>query len=148
MKLAVAPTPATLAQQARYDELERIEDKLFNDHLRIVNASSRFMEVHPDRNTIDMETPDSFVEAAGGDLQRGTEDYRIALASWLGPKDAPLALHNAYKIAMGIAKLRGEQRNAQQVAEAGRPLAIHVHLPPPVPKGERIIDVPCIEVEK
>ena len=148
MKLAVKPTEESLAQRARIDALEAIEDKLFEDHLRIVNASSRFAEVHPEHNFVDDDPPAAFLEAAGGDKDRAKQDYRIALASWLGPKDAPIGLHNAYKVAMGIAKLRGEQRNARVIGEASRPLAIHVYMGVPIPSGEEKVERQVIEVDE
>lgn len=100
------PARASLATES--ERLEEVENGIYVQNLDIVEGMTHCFEVTPE----DTEPPTEWVEKLG--LERATVRFRIAKASWLAPKDAPVALTAANKIVTSLAKARATRDAGRQ----------------------------------
>ena len=100
--------PARVSLATESERLEELENDIYSGNLKIVHAMTRFAEVTPD-----MEGPtQEWIDELG--LEEATRQFRIAKASWMAPKDAPVALTAANKIVTNLAKARATRDAGRQ----------------------------------
>jgi hypothetical protein len=108
-------------------EIERVkdlEDEICRDCLEIVGDVRFFAEIDPDER----EPPEAWVKELG--LERAKRRHRVARASWMATKDAPVAISVAKSVMIGAMKVRALERAAP------RSLNIAVIMPVELPNFE------------
>lgn len=99
----VEPAPlkksvAAIEQEGAQLRLREIADGLFEANLRIMGDAASFRDIDPTR----AEPPEEWVRELG--LPEAAKRHRIAMASWMPSKDAPVGLANARAIVVGMMK--------------------------------------------
>jgi hypothetical protein len=84
-------------------DLEQLEEQLYRQSLGVCDSLMRFAEVDP---AGPQEPPQIWVDEMG--QERAQMAHKIAQAGWMSQKDAPMALHVAPKLALGICAVRAK----------------------------------------
>lgn len=100
----VPAQPDGLSRQAYLDGLD---DELFERNASVVAAMARWPEIDPSSKDV----PPEWIQEFGGDLKRATETWRVARASWLSNKEAPVGLQNSVKLHIGLSSARAKRGN-------------------------------------
>lgn len=95
-----------LTEEGKLDQLTGIREELFVEHARILRDVARFRDIDPK----DELPPQEWM------LQMGSEEawkmFRIARASWINAKDAPVGLKISAQIVTGAMKaMAAENKN-------------------------------------
>lgn len=112
-------------REKRIAEVESIQSRMFDRHLRIVEDVARFHEIE----ITDTEPPEEWIAEMG--LEEAKRTFRIAKAAWFDAKSAPIALKVSAQVVTAMMK-------AKAMEKGGRELNIGtlVLLTPPVLAGE------------
>lgn len=105
----VVPSAAPIVPKSKEElaalRTQAMEDEVFTTAAEICRDSLAFADIDEGTDT----PPDEWVEELDGDVRALERKMRIAKASWKGPKDAPIGLHNAKSIFMALSKVRAER---------------------------------------
>ena len=110
--LVAAPPAAALSAQvslaSENERLEDLENSIYADNLVICRGMTRCFEIDREAE----EPPAAWIEQMG--KEAAWQEFRVAKASWMAPKDAPVALTAANKIVTNLAKARATRDAGRQ----------------------------------
>lgn len=115
------------ASQQQEALIQSVQDKLFFESISVVNDTLRFREVDP--SIADVEAQPNYkvwLEECGGDVEAVARMFRVALAGWLGAKEAPSAVKYAATIAVGIIKSKATEKSSHKTLNVGK---VYVNIP-------------------
>ncbi len=108
----VNPTDPRLKPEERQalslEPFRELENELMKQGTEILADSLAWPEIGPDTT----EPPAEWVTALG--RKRAEQKLRVALASWMPTKEAPVGLKMAQATVLGIARLRAGDRETNQ----------------------------------
>jgi hypothetical protein len=99
---------AQVSMASETERLEELENSIYVSNLRIVDDMTRFAEVTPDMH----EPPEEWVRELGP--ERAAQRFRVAKASWMATKDAPVGITAAKTIVANLAKARATRDAGRQ----------------------------------
>lgn len=107
--------------QKRLERMEAVEDEIFQASSQIVAATLAGAEIDPSQP----EPPASWVATYGpeGAKQR----HKVAVHSWLPKSQAPMFMHMAQHITLGVARMRALRAGEISIRE----LNVKIALPAP-----------------
>ena len=83
---------------------EEVEEELLQENISILRGSAAFKDIDPGQE----ECPPDWIARFGKDA--AVVRFRLAKASWMPSKDAPVGLMMAAKVVQSIMKLRAERQ--------------------------------------
>ena len=121
--------PERLANQ--HARLQRLEDDLLERAMNIVDGSMAFSEIDP----ADEQPPKEWIAEFGEEGAR--RRMRVARASWMNAKEAPVGIKVAAQVAVGIMRANAQKNTGPKVLN----IAV-VQMTAPLPQfEEREIEV-------
>lgn len=90
---------------------QAVEDEIFMEAAEVVRDSLKFADIDEDSD----KPPRKWLEELDGDADALERRMRVAKASWKGPKDAPMGIHNAKGILTALSKVRAERLGPRQL---------------------------------
>lgn len=89
--------------------LREVEDEILQTHLTVIRDLGYFRDIDPSLPPEAIrEIPSSWVEELGSEGE-AAKRMRVAMAGWLPPKDAPMAIGISKSIVLGILKARAKE---------------------------------------
>lgn len=97
--------PAPIRAVSQHARLERIQDDLLERSLAVVDGSVSFADIEPGA----LEPPPEWIEQYGheGAMRR----LRVARASWMNAKEAPVGIKVAAQVAVGILRAKAQEKS-------------------------------------
>lgn len=105
----VSSSPIVPAQPdglSRQQYLDGLDDELFEKNAAVMAAMVRWPEINPSE-----PMPPEWVQEFGGNVKRATEAWRVAVASWMPNKEAPVGIQNSLKLHIGLSSARAKRGN-------------------------------------
>lgn len=140
------PDALVKANEARIEQSEEemslarsLEDEVLHESIEIVRGMNAFAYLD---GAEDETVPQHFIDECGGDVERAKRMARVARASWMAAKEAPVALLNASKVAMAIIRAKSMENSVPSTLNA-----TVVYINQPVMKGDDKTEYPVIDVE-
>lgn len=102
------PAPALLrsAEEIRIEKMRSIEDELLETNLAIMRDVSAFRDIMPDTEY----PPQEWLDKYG--YEESYKRLRVARASWMSAKEAPVALAISKSLTVGIIRARATEKTA------------------------------------
>lgn len=110
--------------------IEELTDEIFGEAAQIVQDSLRFREISPDQK----DPPIEWVRQFG--QEEADRMFRVAQASWLPAKCAPIGIKNAMYVAVGILKARAAKSTGNQTLNVAVMMPSAISEPPSFPEVE------------
>lgn len=114
-------------QQQQEELIQSVQDQLFSESLAVVNDTMKFREVDPTISDVTLQPNyQKWIDENGGDERKVADMFRVALAGWLGAKEAPTAVKYATAIAVGIIKSKATEKAGHKTLNVGK---VYVNVP-------------------
>lgn len=105
-------------ERQQEDILKGLQDRIYRGALQVGVDMLEFNHIDP---TIDPERDPKYIYWV---KEYGEEEakrkYRVASAGWLPSKEAPVAIAEATKIAVGIIKARASEKSGSRIINVGK----------------------------
>ena len=120
--------PKMVEMEKRQAFLQGVEDDLLENSLTVLNDSLKFSEIDPGGAA----PPPEGVEELGE--KKAQARFRIAQASWMSAKEAPVGIKVAAQVATGILKARAAERQGPRELNVS-----FVQMTAPMPQFKKVV---------
>lgn len=134
VQIVLPPKPQVLARdEQKFEEMRRIEDELMQENLQIIRDVAKARDIDSDHKGLGV--PEEWLQS-GMTREQAAKTLRVAKASWLCAKEAPVFIATSKSIVLGIVKARA----AEKAAPRSLNLTV-VNMQTPLPKEFEVVEV-------